>query len=184
MKLVFFLEERSAKEMLDSLLPRLLPEAITCEMIYFDGKQDLERQLPRKLRHWLEPNVQFIILRDKDNEDCLDVKTRLRQICNEARRPNTIIRIVCCELESWYLGDLQAVENALGIKNLAQKQNKANFRNPDILINSAQELKKITNQKYQKINGSRLIGRALNPDANKSHSFNVFIKSIRAFAVA
>ncbi|MBF0138065.1 MAG: hypothetical protein H7833_06470 [Magnetococcus sp. DMHC-1] len=50
MHLVFFLEEPSAKAMLESLLPRLLPDSVTMRFIVFEGEQDLEKQLPRKLR--------------------------------------------------------------------------------------------------------------------------------------
>jgi hypothetical protein len=40
--LVFLLEERSAKEMLDGLLPRLFPQPVRYRCIVFEGIQDLE----------------------------------------------------------------------------------------------------------------------------------------------
>lgn len=40
--LVFLLEEPSAKEMLNGLLPRLLP-GLSYRCIVFEGKQDLEK---------------------------------------------------------------------------------------------------------------------------------------------
>lgn len=48
--LVFFLEEYFDRAMLEELLPRLLPDGWLVRYIVFEGKQDLERQLPRKLR--------------------------------------------------------------------------------------------------------------------------------------
>ena len=49
--LVVFTEEKSAQVMLQSLLPRLLPEKeFHCLCIAFEGKQDLKKQLPIKLR--------------------------------------------------------------------------------------------------------------------------------------
>ena len=50
--LVFLLEERSAREMLTGLLPRLLPADISFVCITFEGKQDLEKQLVRRIRHY------------------------------------------------------------------------------------------------------------------------------------
>ncbi len=43
--LVFFLEEPSARAMLEGLLPRLLPDGWLVRYIVFEGKQDLEKQL-------------------------------------------------------------------------------------------------------------------------------------------
>jgi hypothetical protein len=49
-ELVFFLEEPSAKAMLETLLPRMLDQSITVRCVPFEGKQDLEKQLTRKIR--------------------------------------------------------------------------------------------------------------------------------------
>jgi hypothetical protein len=49
-ELVFLLEEESAQAMLEGLLLKLLPEAIGRRFIPFEGKQDLEKQLVRKIR--------------------------------------------------------------------------------------------------------------------------------------
>ena len=47
-QVVFFLEERSAREMLKNLLPRILPDNVTIRYVVFEGKQDLEKQLEKK----------------------------------------------------------------------------------------------------------------------------------------
>ncbi len=49
-ELVFLLEEESSAAMLESLLPRLLKPGIGYRLITFEGKQDLEKQMLRKLR--------------------------------------------------------------------------------------------------------------------------------------
>jgi len=41
--IVFFLEEPSAREMLEGVLPRILPENIQTRYLIFQGKQDLEK---------------------------------------------------------------------------------------------------------------------------------------------
>ena len=47
-ELVFFLEEQSAKEMLDSFLPELLDENTRHRCICFEGKQDLEKTIEKE----------------------------------------------------------------------------------------------------------------------------------------
>jgi hypothetical protein len=50
--LVFLLEERSAVEMLKGILPQIISDEIKTSFLCFQGKQDLERNLVRKLRSW------------------------------------------------------------------------------------------------------------------------------------
>ena len=178
-KLVFFLEEQSASEMLENFLPRLLDEDTDFLCIPFEGKQDMEKQLKRKLRNWKMPNCYFVVMRDQDSADCVDVKQKLVGICHQAGRPNTLVRVVCRELESWYLGDLRAVEAGLEQSGLAKLQNKRKYRNPDVLQNAKQELKKLTKEIYQPIDGSRKIGQHLSLKSNRSKSFNVFVSGVR-----
>ncbi|CAK8725337.1 DUF4276 domain-containing protein [Candidatus Electrothrix laxa] len=177
--LVFFLEEPSAKEMLLGILPKILPEHVVPRFIVFEGKQDLEKQLVRKLKLWQLPDSRFIVLRDQDAGDCRKIKENLREKCKEAGRMDTIVRIACHELESFYLGDLQAVEKGLAMSGLAKRQNQRKFRQPDNLPNPARELTMLTKKSYQKIAGSRAIGRYLHPENNRSNSFNVLIKAVR-----
>ncbi len=181
-ELVFLLEEPSAKSMLEGLLPRLLPGDLTIRYIVFEGKSDLESQLVRRLRHYRAPDARFIVLRDKDAADCHTVKAGLLEKCRQANRANALVRIACHELESWYLADLAAVEQALGLSGLAATQNKKKFRAPDELANAAEELVKITGQRYQKVGGSRAIGPLLNLDNQRSRSFAVFVDGIRRLA--
>ena len=113
--LVFFLEELSAREMLKGLLPRILPvdEELECVFVVFEGKHDLEREIERKLRGWMRPNSKFLILRDQDAGDCRKIKANLLKKCENAGKPDTLVRIACRELESWFLGDLPSVEKTI-----------------------------------------------------------------------
>ncbi|MCH7591667.1 MAG: DUF4276 family protein [Planctomycetes bacterium] len=179
--LVVFTEEVSAKVMLESLLPRLLPqEKFSFVCVAFEGKQDLEKQLPIKLRGWRAPETRFIILRDQDNGDCKAIKKTLLGICTGARKSSrTLVRIVCRELESWYIGDLRAVETALEIDGLSILQEKEKYRKPDRMKCPSKELKRMTKNRYQKISGSRLIGEHLSLDNSRSKSFHHFISGVR-----
>lgn len=179
MKLVFFLEEPSIWEMLKILLPKIVPEH-DYQAVIFEGKQDMERRLGGKLRGWLHTeNIRFIIIRDQDSGDCVQIKQKLADICRQAGKSDVLIRIACHELESFYLGDLAAVGKAFALPNLHNQQNNRKFRDPDRLGNAAQELKQLSNRQYQKISGSRAIAQHLNLDGNnRSHSFNMLINSL------
>lgn len=177
--LVFFLEEHSARVMLEGLLPRLLPDGWLVRYIVFEGKQDLEKQLFRKLRAWQSPDCDFVVLRDKDSGDCVQIRQGLVEKCDRAGKPATLVRIAIYELESWYLGDLAAVEAGLGLRNLARKQATRKFREPDRIASPVFELRELTNKKYQKISGSRAIGPHLSLAGNCSRSFMKFISGVR-----
>jgi len=177
-KLVFLLEEPSMEEVLTVVLPKILPPTTAFQLIPHTGKSDLEKSIPRKLAAWNEPDVRFVVIRDKDSGDCVIIKKNLAQICATAGRGDTLVRIVCHELESWLLGDLAAVEAAYNVKGLSAKQGKRKFRQPDLLANASDEIKNLI-PNYQKIAGARTISPHLNIDKNHSHSFNVFINGVR-----
>ena len=182
MTLVFLLEERSAREMLNGLLPRVLPAQVAVRYVVFEGKHDLERNVGRRLRGWLTPNTAFIVLRDQDAEDCRVVKRRLLNKCKDAGKEGAIVRVACRELESWYFGDLKAVEQALGLAGLTRYQGRQAYRVPDDIRDPAGELARITGNGYQKVAGSRAIGPCLSLTSNTSRSFGVFLAAVQRLA--
>lgn len=183
MNLVFLLEELSAREMLKGLLPRVLPPGTDVSYIVFDGKYDLQRQLVPKLRGWRKPDSQFVIMCDQDSADCFNLKQSLMEKCRQAGKPEVMVRIVCRELESWYFGDLAAVERALERPNLVRHGQRKKYRTPDAIHTPSGELRKITGDAYQKVAGSRVIGPELSIDRNNSHSFRVFVRGVRKAAL-
>ncbi|MSU48917.1 MAG: DUF4276 family protein [Opitutus sp.] len=182
-EVVFFLEELSARAMLEGFLPKLIPNTIRCRYIVFEGKQDLEKQMVKRMRGYRVPHARFVVLRDKDSEDCRQVKKRLVGKCTEAHHPASLVRVACHELESWYLGDLSAVEVGLGVSGLVRHQHKAPYDKPDDLAAAARKLRFIA-PTYQKVSGSRAIGPHLNPAKNRSHSFGVFVAGIQKLVAA
>jgi hypothetical protein len=175
-RLVFLVEERSMKTLLDNLLPRLI-HGIDFLCIPHEGKQDLETSIPRKLRAWREPGVQFIIVRDNDGGDCHAVKKRLSQLCFEAGKKNTIIRIVCQELEAWYLGEPEALGTAYGKNSLKKIGEKSQYRNPDAIQKPSREIKKMIPE-FQKISGARRMAAHLTRSGNRSRSFQVMMEGV------
>lgn len=181
-ELGFFLEEESAKAMLEQLVPRMVPDGVLIQLrcVVFEGKQDLQRNLERKLRGYLRPDAHFFVLRDQDRDDCVILKKKLRTICIKAGRKNSVVRIACRELETFYLGDLRAVEAGLAVAGLSRKQKSAKFRDPDRLQNPAMELERLTAYSYQKVAGSRAIGEHLSLADSRSRSYLHLVRSINA----
>lgn len=180
-ELVFLLEERSAKAMLESVLPRMLHKDLNFRCIPFEGKQDLEKQMMRKIRAYQNNHARFIVLRDQDSHpNCAAVKSALLKLCIESGKGSQcLVRIACRELEAFYLADLQAVEQALEMDGLTQHQEKRKFRAPDDLGNPSRELKTLTKNRYEKVSGSRAIGSHLQLDNPRSPSFFNLIAAIR-----
>jgi hypothetical protein len=177
-QIVFLLEEDSMKSFLESLMPRIVGDTASCVYIPHQGKSDLERSIPRKIRAWRNSAAFFVILRDQDSSDCRKLKLHLQTLCGIT--DNVSVRIVCHELESWYLGDLAAIDQVYG-KRIAKYQDKSKYRDPDRLNNAYDEMKKIIPE-YQRILGSRELGLRLSLDSNRSKSFNVFLRTIRQLA--
>ena len=179
--LVCLLEEPSAKAMLSIVLKKIVPDFMAIRFIVFDGKQDLETQIERKIRGWNQPSSYFLIMRDQDSGNCYDIKANLLSKVERAgKKEVTLVRIACHELESFYLGDLLAIENGLDITGLAKQQNNKKYRTPDNLSNPADELNRLTKKQYQKVSGSRAIGPFLKLDnSNKSVSFSVLIEGVK-----
>jgi hypothetical protein len=177
MRLVFMVEERSMKELLEILLPKIVPDGLEVPLIIpHNGKSDLAKSIPRKLRSWQNPNDRFIIVHDQDSSNCMQLKADLLSLCENSRN-DCLIRIVCDELESWYFGDLTAVSLAYG-KDYTQLAAKRKYRAPDKLKNAKQELRKII-PTYQPIDGARRIAIHMDLDSNTSPSFKVFVSGVR-----
>lgn len=176
-ELVFLLEERSMREMLVGFLPRILPPVLPYYLVSHEGKTDLEKSIPRKLRGWRRPGARFIILRDKDSADCHRVKRKLKKLCVDAGQPDALIRVVCEELEAWFLGDFIAIERAFGLTHLAPLERRAKYREPDKIVGASPELKRLV-PRYLKLSGARSIGEHLDPTRNRSRSFRAFIDGL------
>lgn len=197
-RLVVFVEGLSDKELLDNFLPRLFPGlqsdrvvpqnvrsgnlpywGIRLECVVFGGKGELLEGTESKLKGWRVPNSAFIILCDQDRDDCKILKQKLETICKSTEKQLTLVRIACNELESWYFGNLSAVELALDLPNGSLNQSR--YFDPDSILKPSEKLEKITNGKYRKTSGSRNIGKNLSTsmDENFSKSFKNFVGGVQ-----
>ena len=175
MKLVFFLEERSMKELLDGILPRILPDGVSFQTIPHQGKSDLEKSLPIKLKGWNEPDTKFVVVHDQDYNNCIKLKQKLTNLCAGYDK-KVLIRIACHELEAWYWGDLPAVSKAFG-RDISALANKRKYHIPDMIENPKRERKRYLPDMGQ-IDSARRIAPHMNIMENTSHSFRIFTQGI------
>ena len=180
-EIVFLVEGMSEKKFLEAFLkPPIIKEEVHCRCIKFYGKADLIESIKQKIEGWLDP-AQFVILCDKDSDNCIELKQKIKDECKKAGRENSLVRIACNELESWYFGDLESVGEALNLPKLSQHSHKANYRKPDEIIKPSKALERITNKSYQKVNSASKIAPLLakNSASNTSKSFQVFLSGIK-----
>jgi hypothetical protein len=177
--IVILCEERSMRDTLAIVFARYYPtlaEGVHWQIIFFQGKADLEQNLSRKMRSWSYGSPHFIILRDNDGSDCAVLKERLRRHAEISGKPFHI-RMVCQELESWFLGDLMAVEAAFPTSRASQQLKTAKFRNPDQLTNASDELARLT-KVYGKTSKANAISPHLELERNTSPSFRLLFQTL------
>ena len=183
-RLIFLLEEPSMKALLDGLLPRIFqgwePET-HFKCVPHQGKSDLDVSVPRKLNAWRIPGDRFVIVRDNDNANCVDIKKRYLATCHAAGRPDTLIRLVCQELESWYVGDLVALSEAFVDPKLNTPALRKRFSDPDAWEKPSVELKRLI-PSFQKVSAARSMSASLRPKENQSKSFQVFVDGVTRVA--
>lgn len=173
--LVIFTEEPSMKAALDILLPKI---GVDDFKIYpHQGAGDLEKSLRTKLRAWPHEKARFLIIRDNDRGDCYTRKKKLMEIVESAgKKDRARVRIVCQELEAWFLGDIDALRSSGILKSKGTPS--ALRQDPDSIPHPVHILQKIR-PGYQKIAGAALIARHMQPENNKSNSFSQTLRAAK-----
>ncbi len=181
-RVIFLSEEESMDATIRSLLAQAFPRMLEKEhwvSVKHQGKSNLEQSFPRKLRAWCEPGAQFLILRDNDGGNCVALKERLLSMVPPMEAPVSI-RIVCQELESWFLGDLEAVSRAYPTVTRHRSFQSLGKRDPDSLTNAAQLLTELTGTQA-KVERAKNIACHLQPSRNRSRSFQVFYQRLASW---
>jgi hypothetical protein len=181
--LVFLLEEPSALDALQAWVPTWISAHVVPHYLVFQGKQDLEKRMVLRMRHWLLPESRFVVMRDQDSGDCKHVKAALVERCRQAGRPDAVVRVACRELESFFIGDWHAVAQAFGKPALARLAGKAAYREPDMMGSPSQELARHLGG-YQKRDGARRIAPLIDPARNRSRSFHALRSAVLALGAA
>ncbi len=171
-------EELSMAIFLEQFLPFILPHDYrvneNCFVRPHEGKSDLQKSIPKKMKqypHFGYP-VKVLIIHDQDSNDCVELKNALLELAATTTNIPLVVRIACRELENWYLGDLKAVEALYPETRATSFIGKAKFRTPDNL-GGAFELEKMT-KRFSKTQAARDIPKLMNIEANTSYSFQQF----------
>ena len=191
--LVLLVEEPSLEAFLETLLPRLLPEGCTFQVHAFQGKRDLLGKLPARLlgyRHWLPAEWRIIVLVDRDDDDCRELKNKLEQAVSgagllsrtqAAELPWQVAnRVAIEELEAWYFGDWEAVRQAYPRVSPTVPQ-QARYRDPDAIQGGTWEAFERVLKRHgyfttglRKIEAARAVVAHFDPGRNLSPSFQKF----------
>lgn len=192
MHIEFLVEEPSAEAALRNLVPLIVGHEVTFKVHPYQGKSDLLAKLPGRLqgyRSWLPEDWRIVVLLDADRADCRDLKGQLEGTAAQAGlvtrtvagspRFQVLNRLAIEELEAWFLGDVEALRTAYpGVdKNLAAKEK---FRDPDAIAGTWEALEKVLRKAGHfkgglgKVTAAREISRFMEPERNRSRSFQVF----------
>jgi hypothetical protein len=200
MHIEFLVEEPSAEACLWNLVPKIVGADVTFAIHPHQGKQDLIKKLPGILRGykaWLPENWRVVVLIDADREDCKSPKAKMDEIADGASfftksapagdlRFQVLNRLAVEELEAWFFGDVEALRSAYP-RLPASIPARAKFRDPDAIRGGTWEaLERLLKRagSYSaglgKITVARNISIHLEPDRNRSRSFQVFRDGLRS----
>ena len=176
--ILVFVEEPSAYEVVRAVARKL---ALQDRVLIFKhrGAGDLERSLGRKIVADPKSDSKYLILRDADGGDCRALKSRLLALIPSSRRARTLVRIVCQELEAWYLAQPDALLAAGALK----RKLPVNILRGD--VDAVSDPKGVfLRHAYDKgqVEDARRIGERLEIGSTKSSSFKHFVSALSRLA--
>ena len=182
-------EEPSAEAALHLLLPRILGDVATFAIYPHSCKDELLTRLPERLRgyaSWLPPDWRIVVIVDRDDDDCSELKRQLEQMARDAglstrtsraQEIQVVNRLAIEELEAWFFGDWEAVRGAYPRVN-AHIPQQARYRAPDAIRGGTWEAfeRVLKNAGYfqtglRKIEAARAVAAHMAPERNTSPSF-------------
>lgn len=195
-------EEASAEAALRIILPCILCET-SFEVYPHSGKLELLQRLPERLRgyaRWLPENWRIVVVLDRDDDDCAELKRRLedaaatsglRTRSRTGDDPYAVVnRLAIEELEAWFFGDWEAVRAAYP-RVPATLPHRAPYRDPDAIRGGTWEAFERVLQRagyfktgLRKIEAARAIARQMVHERNRSRSFQVLRDTLSEMASA
>lgn len=193
-------EEPSMEAFLRIVLPGLLG-GIPFEIHPFQDKDQLLARLPARLRglaRWIPEGYIVVVVVDRDDDECERLKATLEEMALQAglrtrssplcSQFQVINRIAVEELEAWYFGDWDAVRTAYP-KVSSRVPRQKEYRDPDAIQGGTWERFERVMQRagyfqggLRKIGAAQSIAPHIDPDRNRSHSFQVFRDALRELA--
>ena len=199
MRVEILVEEPSAVAMLAQLMPLLLQEEDSWHPVPHRGKDQLLKELPRRLKSYAnrmlyEPDLRVILLMDADR-DCRKAKELLEQLVTDAglvskanaqvdQSFKVITRLAVSELEAWFLGDRAAI--AAAYPRVHANHFKGMSTPCDEVPNAWETLHRILQKggyypgRYLKVEAAEQIASHLDLARNTSPSFRYFCEGLAA----
>ena len=195
-------EEPSAEAALRILLPKMLGGA-SFDVHEHTCKEEFLKRLPGRLRgyaEWIPDDWRIVVVVDRDDDDCKELKKRLETMAAEAglvtrssskgSHFSVVNRLAIEELEAWYFGDWEAVQQAYPRVNINIPW-QAKYRSPDAIKGGTWEafervMKRAGYFKsgLRKLEADRAVAAHMDPNRNTSRSFQVLREALADMATA
>lgn len=198
-RLEVLVEELSCERFLRCALPRIVPD-VPFEIRTFNGKPDLLRKLPARLRGYSHmartTDLGIVVVIDRDNDDCIELKNRLDRMAEAAglvtasgvapgEQFDVLNRIVVEELEAWFFGDTAALRAAFPRLPAGVGQ-QARYRDPDGISGGTAEALEQLLQRHgyapgglAKVRTADDVVQHMDVEVNTSRSFQHFRDGVR-----
>ena len=148
---------------------------------------------------WLPNDYRIVVVVDRDDDDCYELKQQLEQITSNAglrsrsqaggQSYQVVNRLAIEELEAWYFGDWDAVLSAYP-KVPATIPRQAKYRDPDAIPGGTWEAFERVLQRagyfqtgLRKIEAARDVASQWQPQSNCSRSFQAFHNVLQEMTV-
>jgi hypothetical protein len=191
-------EELSMEAALRRIVPKIVGD-LSFEVYPYQCKQDLMDKLPSRLRGyaaWLPDDWRVVVILDRDDDACLELKQQLEIITFGAGLRTRsqaagghfqlVNRLAIEELEAWFFGDWDAVRTAYPNASSTIPAKKR-YRDPDTILGGTWEaLERILQRAgyfrtgLRKIEAARRIAEQMEPYRNHSSSFRAFRNALTA----
>lgn len=195
--LEILVEEPSMEAFLSELLPRLFAGRATFSIHPHQGKHDLLKKLPGRLRgyaNWLQETMRVVVLVDRDESDCRTLKLAMEEaaeaagLLTRAASGGTdwqvVNRLAIEELEAWFFGEWTAVKRVYPRVPTTIPQ-QAPYRQPDAIAGGTWEaLHRIPKRAgyfsggFRKMEAAKAIGKEFDTTRACSPSFIAFRDAI------
>ena len=174
MHLEILVEEQSAEAALQKLLPKIVGQEVSFRIITHQGKKDLIKNIPKKLRaysKWITNEIKIVVLVDLDRDDCGELKLKLNNAAEDAGLKiktsigelssdfQVLNRIAIEELESWFLGDKKAIHksyNKVSEKELNKSKYSGKYKDKIACIRFTTLLRSASNDLLERVSSRTL----------------------------
>ncbi len=197
MHLEVLLEEASAEAIVRRVIEAKAPANATYDVRVFEGKSDLLGCLEQRLRGyraWQIDDLRVLVLVDRDDEDCRDLKARLELTAHgagfttrgtgDSNSFEVCNRIAVEELEAWLLGDEPALRAAF--PRVRPFAGRAVYRNPDQIDGTWESAERLLQRSGYYAGGLRKrdfatrVAAHMSLDTNRSASYLTFVDGVHS----